>query len=40
MSTLQELKIDFDRLFFPRAIGIIGASHDPAGGGFFTGNER
>ena len=27
--------IDFERLFSPRAIGIIGASQDPAGGGFF-----
>ena len=36
MSTLQESKIDFNRLFFPRSIGIIGASWDPAGGGFFV----
>ncbi len=36
MSTLQDLKIDFNRLFFPRSIGIIGASWDPAGGGFFV----
>jgi len=28
--------INFERLFTPRAIGIIGASHDPAGGGFFA----
>jgi len=34
MSTVQESKIDFNRLFFPRVIGIIGASYDPAGGGF------
>ncbi len=36
MSILQEASIDFERLFFPRAIGIIGASNDPAGGGFFV----
>ena len=36
MSTLQNSPIDFERLFFPQAIGIIGASHDPAGGGFFA----
>ncbi|MFW9969935.1 MAG: CoA-binding protein [Candidatus Odinarchaeota archaeon] len=36
MSTIKESqKIDFDTLFFPRSIGIIGVSHDPAGGGFF-----
>jgi hypothetical protein len=34
MSTLQESKIDFNRLFFPRTIGIIGASYDPASGRF------
>ncbi len=28
--------INFERLFSPRAIGIIGASYDPAGGGFFV----
>jgi len=27
--------INFKRLFSPKAIGIIGASYDPAGGGFF-----
>lgn len=36
MSTSQESPIDFDRLFFPKAIGIIGAGYDPAGGGFFV----
>lgn len=36
MSISQESPIDFKKLFFPRAIGIIGASHDPAGGGFFA----
>ncbi len=36
MSILQESSIDFERLFFPRAIGIIGASNDPAGGGLFV----
>jgi len=29
-------KIDFERLFFPRAVGIIGASQNPAGGGYFV----
>ncbi len=28
--------IDFNRLFYPRAIGIIGASYKPAGGGYFV----
>jgi len=36
MSILQKSSIDFNRLFFPRNIGIIGASNDPAGGGFFV----
>ncbi|MBY8988069.1 MAG: CoA-binding protein, partial [Candidatus Lokiarchaeota archaeon] len=36
MSTSQKSLINFERLFFPRAIGIIGASNDPAGGGFFV----
>lgn len=36
MSTSQESPIDFDKLFFPKAIGIIGAGYDPAGGGFFV----
>ena len=31
----QSQKIDFERLFFPRSIGIIGANRDPGGGGFF-----
>jgi len=35
MTVSEELIINFDRLFFPKAIGIIGASYDPAGGGFF-----
>jgi len=36
MSDLVESNgINFERLFSPRAIGIIGASYDPAGGGFF-----
>lgn len=29
-------KIDLERLFSPRAIGIIGASYNPAGGGYFV----
>lgn len=29
-------KINFERLFFPRAIGIVGASFNPAGGGYFA----
>ena len=36
MSSSKEPSIDFNRLFFPRAIGIIGASYNPAGGGFFA----
>ncbi|KKN54738.1 hypothetical protein LCGC14_0589380 [marine sediment metagenome] len=37
MSTLKgEQKINFESLFFPRAIGIIGASYDLSGGGFFA----
>ncbi|MFW9818461.1 MAG: CoA-binding protein [Candidatus Thorarchaeota archaeon] len=28
-------KIDFDKVFFPKTIGIIGVSSDPASGGFF-----
>ena len=36
MSTSQHLPIDFEKLFFPKAIGIIGASYDPAAGGFFV----
>ncbi|MDX1797987.1 MAG: CoA-binding protein, partial [Candidatus Lokiarchaeia archaeon] len=36
MSTMkQSQKIDFDKLFFPRSIGIIGVSRDPGSGGFF-----
>jgi acyl-CoA synthetase (NDP forming) len=29
-------KIDFNKLFYPRAIGIIGVSYNPAGGGYFV----
>ena len=36
MSTSEEIPIDFEKLFFPRTIGIIGAGYDPAGGGFFV----
>ncbi|MEJ2296278.1 MAG: hypothetical protein P8Y23_16135, partial [Candidatus Lokiarchaeota archaeon] len=28
--------LKFERLFYPRAIGIIGASYNPAGGGYFV----
>ncbi len=28
--------IDFNKLFYPRAIGVIGASYKPAGGGYFV----
>ncbi len=35
-DTIGSNGIDFKALFSPRAIGIIGASHDPAGGGFFV----
>jgi acyl-CoA synthetase (NDP forming) len=36
MTLSKEQKIDFNTLFFPNSIGIIGASYDPAGGGFFA----
>ncbi len=36
MSTSEKTPIDFEKLFFPRTIGIIGAGYDPAGGGFFV----
>ena len=32
---MSDHNIDFSRLFFPKTIGIIGASWSPAGGGFF-----
>ncbi|MFW9882114.1 MAG: CoA-binding protein [Candidatus Thorarchaeota archaeon] len=36
MSTMKESqKIDFDKLFFPKAIGIVGINRDPGSGGFF-----
>ncbi|MFX0188313.1 MAG: CoA-binding protein [Candidatus Hodarchaeota archaeon] len=35
-NTIDSNAINFERLFSPRAIGIIGASYDPAGGGFFV----
>ena len=35
MSILEDSNIDFTKLFFPQSIGIIGASANPAGGGFF-----
>ena len=36
MSTIDSHhNINFDRLFFPKSIGIIGVSHDPGSGGFF-----
>ncbi|MFX1502487.1 MAG: CoA-binding protein [Promethearchaeota archaeon] len=36
MSTIESpQKINFDKLFFPKSIGIIGVSRDPASGGFF-----
>ncbi|NVM34726.1 MAG: CoA-binding protein [Candidatus Lokiarchaeota archaeon] len=31
----QNQKIDFNKLLFPKSIGIIGVSHDPGSGGFF-----
>lgn len=34
-DSIESNGINFERLFSPRAIGIIGASYDPAGGGFF-----
>ncbi|NHJ23644.1 MAG: hypothetical protein EAX89_03660 [Candidatus Lokiarchaeota archaeon] len=36
MSLKNDQKIDWDALFYPNALGIIGASYDPAGGGFFA----
>jgi acyl-CoA synthetase (NDP forming) len=36
MDSKIESKIDFNKLFYPRAIGIIGASYNPAGGGYFV----
>jgi len=35
-SIEESNNIPWERLFYPRAIGIIGASHDPAGGGYFV----
>ncbi|MCK4381144.1 MAG: CoA-binding protein, partial [Candidatus Lokiarchaeota archaeon] len=36
MSTIESPQnINFDKLFFPKSIGIIGVSHDPGSGGFF-----
>jgi acyl-CoA synthetase (NDP forming) len=36
MSTKEfSQNINFDKLFFPKSIGIIGVSHDPGSGGFF-----
>ncbi|MFX1419549.1 MAG: CoA-binding protein [Promethearchaeota archaeon] len=36
MLTIKESqKINFDKLFFPKSIGIIGVSRDPGSGGFF-----
>ncbi|MFW9949393.1 MAG: CoA-binding protein [Candidatus Thorarchaeota archaeon] len=36
MALTNEKPIEWDRLFYPETIGIIGASYDPAGGGFFA----
>ncbi|MHA1726210.1 MAG: CoA-binding protein [Promethearchaeota archaeon] len=36
MSGKIDKTIDLERLFYPRAIGIIGASHNPTGGGYFV----
>jgi len=37
MSSLKELSFEhFNKLFYPRAIAIIGASYKPAGGGYFV----
>jgi acetyltransferase len=35
LSTQERKEIDYKRLFYPRAIGIIGASYSPTGGGYF-----
>ena len=41
MSELTESnRINFERLFYPRAIGIIGAGYNPAGGGYFVNCMR
>jgi len=34
-TTQKRKKINYERLFYPRAIGIIGASYNPTGGGYF-----
>lgn len=36
LNTIKTQDIDFKKLFYPRAIGIIGASYNPAGGGYFV----
>jgi acyl-CoA synthetase (NDP forming) len=36
ITTQTTKEIDFKRLFYPRAIGIIGASYNPTGGGYFV----
>ncbi|MFX1312097.1 MAG: CoA-binding protein [Promethearchaeota archaeon] len=37
MSALNHIqKINFNKLFFPKSIGIIGVSHNPGGGSFFV----
>lgn len=35
-SSIEPKEINFERLFNPRAIGIIGASYNPTGGGDFV----
>ena len=36
LDTKQLIIKRFERLFYPRAIGIVGASYNPAGGGYFV----
>ena len=36
LDTKQLIIKKFERLFYPRAIGIVGASYNPAGGGYFV----
>ena len=35
-NSIESNGINFERLFSPRAIGIVGAGHSPAGGSFFV----
>ena len=39
-ESTESNEINFERLFYPRAIGIIGAGYNPAGGGYFVNCMR